>query len=262
MPTEPRRPLAGRTVIVTRPAIQAEALAQPLGNLGAEVAIISALEILPPLDSAPLKAAIAHLETYDWLVVTSANGAAALDHELRAQEKEIAATPRIAAVGMATAQALNEVRAAVRLVPEEHNAEQLARRMAPLVDGKRVLLLQGTSASNTFAERLFAAGARVERVDAYRIAEPPALQKEISLFFHSGKRADAVTFTSAQAAVTFFRALESAGAALPRGTVIASIGPVTSSALRELGRPPDVQAPSATMQSLAQALADYFADRA
>jgi uroporphyrinogen-III synthase len=248
-------------VVVTRPASQAEALAEPLRALGAEVLIVPALEILPPLDRGPLRNAIRNLDQYDWIVVTSVNGALALQRELSAQGKDLGGPrPAVAAVGLATQDAMFRLGAVMQLIPDRYSAEQLALKMAPLVEGKRVLLWQGTSAGSTLAEGLFAAGARVERVDAYRAAEPPALARQLGLLLLERKQIDAVTFTSAQMALNFFRALERNGTELPSGTVIASIGPVTSSALREMGKTVDVEAPAATMQSLAHVLGEHFSE--
>lgn len=256
---ETPRPLAGRSVIVTRPTAQAELLAGPLRSLGAEVVVISALEILPAMDPAPLRAAIGHLENYDWLVVTSVNGVATIAREVQAQGKNLDTRElQIAAVGEVTANAMTAAGGPARILPDNFSANELAKRIAHHVNGKRVLLVQGLGAKNDLADALAAEGAHVERVDAYRSAVPATLAKGIGLFFRSGKRADAVTFTSSQMALNFFRALEEKRTTLPPGMVIASIGPVTSATLRDLGHAPDVEAKPSTMESLAAALGEFF----
>ncbi len=253
------KPLAGRCVIVTRPAAQAELLAGPLRSLGAEVAVISALEILPAMDPAPLRNAIGRLEDFDWLVVTSVNGVSAIAREVQAQAKNLDTNKlQIAVVGEVTAAAMNAIGGPARILPENFNADALAMRLAHHMNGRRVLLVQGLDAKANLAEALAAKGAHVERVDAYRSGVPATLAKEIGLFFRSGKRADAVTFTSSQMALNFFRALEEKRTALPPEIVIASIGPVTSAALRGLGHPPQVEAEPSTMEVLAAALGEFF----
>jgi uroporphyrinogen-III synthase len=195
-------------------------------------------------------------------VVTSANGASALARELGAQNKEMEASPQIAAVGMATADALPCATHARRtIVPEIFSARQMALRLGRHVAGKRVLLVQGTSAAPALQEALFAAGAHVERVDAYRSVAPADLGQRIAEWLSENKTADAVTFTSAQMALNFFRALESKQAVLAPTTMIASIGPVTSRALRDMGRAPQVEAKAARMEDLAAALGAFFALR-
>jgi uroporphyrinogen-III synthase len=256
------KPLAGRCVIVTRPSAQAQMLAEPLRALGAEAFVISALEILPAIDAAPLRDAVTHLENYDWLVVTSVNGVSAIEREARAQDKSLDTRKlQIAAIGEVTAAAMTAAGGPARILPDNFTATQLAERLAHHMPGRRVLLVQGTGANNSLGEALAAKGAHVERVDAYRNAVPAALAKELGLFLLSGKRADAVTFTSSQMALNFFRALEAKEQSLSEETVIASIGPVTSATLRELGHAPDVEARPSTMAALADALGDFFRDR-
>jgi len=255
------RPLAGRCVIVTRPSAQAELLADPLRELGAEVVVISALEILPAMDSTPLRDAISHLQDYDWLVVTSVNGVNAIAHQVRTQAKEAdldSSKLQIAAVGEVTATEMTEAGGPARILPENFRADQLAKQLASHVNGRRVLLVQGLGAKNDLAEALASEGAHVERVDAYRSTEPATLTKELRLFLLSGKRADAVTFTSSQMARNFFRALERKQLSLPSETVLASIGPVTTATLRNLGHPPQVEANPSTMAALASALGEFF----
>ena len=157
------RPLAGKTVLVTRPAAQAEALAAPLRELGAAVELIPSLEILPPMDRARLTEAVHNLTQYDWLVLTSVNGVAALEREMVAQRitfDEVRAN--VAVVGLATGDAMIKLGRLSRIVPETFNAERLALRMAGEVGGKRVLLLQGAGAASTMQNGLLQAGARVE----------------------------------------------------------------------------------------------------
>lgn len=252
-------PLAGRCVIVTRPAAQAELLAEPLRALGADVIVISALEILPAMDAAPLRRAIGSIEDYDWLVVTSVNAVSAIAREAQSRGK-ILDTPRlqIAAVGEVTAAAMTAAGGPARILPDNFTASELAEQLAHHMPGRRVLLVQGSGANNSLGEALAAKGAHVERVDAYRNGVPATLVKELGLFLLSGKNADAVTFTSSQMALNFFRALEAKKASLAAETVIASIGPVTSATLRDLGHPPQVEARPSTMAALAAALGDFF----
>jgi uroporphyrinogen-III synthase len=255
------KPLTGRCVVVTRPAAQAELLAEPLRTLGAEVVVIPALEILPAMDPEPLHDAIHRLEDYDWLVVTSVNGVNAIAREVQVQAKNLDTRKlQIAAVGEVTATAMTASGGPARILPENFSADHLAKQLAHHVRGRRVLLVQGLGAKNDLAEALAAEGAHVERVDAYRSAVPATLQKRIGLFLRSGKHADAVTFTSSQIALNFFRALEAKQASFPAETVIASIGPVTSATLRSLGQPPRVEAKPSTMEALAIALGEFFRD--
>ena len=88
------QPLAGRRVLVTRAAHQAGKLSQGLRALGAEAVEVPVLEIRPPLNFEPLDAAIANLDTYRWLILTSANAVLALEAVLRCWAFRWLATPR------------------------------------------------------------------------------------------------------------------------------------------------------------------------
>jgi uroporphyrinogen-III synthase len=76
-------PLAGRRVLVTRAAHQASKLSDGLRALGAEPVEVPVLEIRPPISFDPLDAALRQLDSYDWLILTSANAARALAERRR-----------------------------------------------------------------------------------------------------------------------------------------------------------------------------------
>jgi uroporphyrinogen-III synthase/uroporphyrinogen III methyltransferase/synthase len=127
----PPLPLAGRRVLVTRAAHQAGKLSQGLRALGAEPVEVPVLEIQPPLDFAPLDRALRSLDSYDWLILTSANTVRALVE--RAASLGISpregASPKVAAVGDATATAARNAGFAVALVPETYVAESLIDKL-------------------------------------------------------------------------------------------------------------------------------------
>jgi uroporphyrinogen-III synthase len=71
-------PLAGRRVLVTRAAHQAGKLSEGLRALGVEPVEVPVLEIRPPASFEPFDAALRQLDSYDWLILTSANAVRAL----------------------------------------------------------------------------------------------------------------------------------------------------------------------------------------
>ncbi len=121
------RPLAGRRILVTRAAHQAGKLSDALRRLGAEPIEVPVLEIRPPQSSDPLDRALRQLESYDWLVFTSANAVRALVERIAALG--IALQPsrsmKVAAVGAATAKAAGDAGFPVTFVPESYVAESL-----------------------------------------------------------------------------------------------------------------------------------------
>jgi uroporphyrinogen-III synthase len=250
--------LANKRILITRTRHQASELATRLEALGASPILIPTIEIIPPASFCALDAALTCLSTYDWLVFTSANAVEAFHR--RAQFLRLTQLPRhIAVIGPATLRAANEIGLSVDLVPLQYIAESLAEALVPEASGKFYLLVRAAEARDTLPEALTAAGATVTIAEAYRNQTPadsiPALQ---ALFHSRANYPDAITFTSASTVRNLFALLEAASVILPADIVLASIGPVTSEALRDLGREPTIEAPAATIESLVQSLLAHF----
>lgn len=220
-------PLAGRTVVVTRAAEQAGRLRALLEAAGAEVLEVPVVRIVEPADGgAALRAAIARLSTYDWLVVTSRNG---VDAVVKAAGDAVCTiATAVAAVGPGTAEALAGAGLVPALVPERFVAEGLLEVFpAAPAGGGRVLLAQAERARPVLADGLRAQGWEVEAVVAYRTA--PAIPSPELLA--DAARADAVTFTAGSGVVAY---LEATGRA-PVPPVVVCIGPVTATVAEEHG---------------------------
>ena len=227
-----RRPLTGRTVVVTRARAQASALAARLRELGAVVAEA------PAIRTEPLEVTVPPIERYDLVCVTSPNGAERLLEEVR--DARALAGPVIAAIGPGTARALRAGGIDPDVVPERAVAEGLvqALRDTPV---SRALIARAEEARDVLEAALRDRGAEVDVLALYRtVAEPVADPPE---------RADYVTFTSASSVRSYL-----GSAPLPDGARVVSIGPATSAALREAGREPDVEAPVHTPDGLVDAL--------
>jgi uroporphyrinogen-III synthase len=125
-------------VLVTRAAQQAGKLSSALRELGATPVEVPVLEIQPPEDSAPLEKAIRRLDSYDWLILTSANAVRAVVECSAAMGATFshAAFPRIAAVGAATASAARDAGLSVALVPEIYVAEDLVNAFFKMQDNE------------------------------------------------------------------------------------------------------------------------------
>ncbi len=236
MPAEPSpRPLAGRTIIVTRSRAQAGALSSSLTAQGARIIEIPTIAILPPDDYGPLDAALAALDTYDWLLVTSANAARVLGERGALLQRR--AKPRqVGAVGRSTAEALESVGFSVDLVPEPFVAESLVSALAPGVAGKRILLARAAAARDILPDSLGAAGAQVDVVDAYRTVLPGESRELLTSAMKAAP--DAITFTSSSTVTNFLALVASAGLSRPQTLPAFSIGPITSATLRQHNWPP------------------------
>jgi uroporphyrinogen-III synthase len=251
-------PLTNKRILITRTRHQASELATQLEALGAIPITIPTIEIVPPTSFAALDAALTCLRTYDWLVFTSPNAVEAFHR--RAQFLHLTQLPKkIAVIGPATLSAANAIGLTVDLIPPKYIAESLAESLLREASGKSVLLVRAAEARDHLPDTLSAAGATVTIAEAYRNQNPtesiPALQQ---LFNSPSHYPDAITFTSASTARNLSNLLEAANLTLPPNLVLASIGPITSETLRDIGHPPTIEAAESTIPALVQALANFF----
>ncbi len=206
-------------VIVTRPAGQEEPVADRLREAGLEV-IACPLILVEPLGEEPVD-----VGRYDWVIVTSPNGAAELARRVRGQ------LPRVAAIGPGTAQALAERGIAADLVPRVSTQEGLLAEL-PRPAG-RVLFAGAEDARRLLVDELGA-----DFVPLYRTVElrPNA--------FPSG---DLVVLASASAARAF--------GALGLDTPAVSIGPETTRAAQDAGVRVAAEARTHDLDGLVEAVA-------
>jgi uroporphyrinogen III methyltransferase / synthase len=278
------RPLLGKTVVVTRPREQAAALAEPLEHLGARVLLAPTIRIVPRPWDDEVAAAVAGLGAYRLVIFTSRNGVDIFLDYLADAGLAPAAAPGpvpgavvpgplapgvlVAAVGPATASALEERGVACDVVPDEFIAEGLVatlEREGVAPAGTKVLLPTARRARPVLPDALRAWGAEVDVLAVYDTA--PAEKLELPLGDLTA--ADFITFTSGSTAEEFAglltAALAEAGGAqgggppalagVLAGVRLCSIGPATSAVLRELGLPVAVEAPEHTAAGLVAAVA-------
>jgi uroporphyrinogen-III synthase len=250
-------PLTGRTILVTRARRQAGRLSEELRALGAKVVEIPAIEIVPPESYAALDAALRNLSQYQWLIVTSANGARVAQERMAALgiEAETLAHLRVAAVGASTAQALRDAGMRVNITPREYVAESLVEALGGRVRGERVLLARAAVARDVIPDALRAQGATVDVADAYRTVIPKDSVTAMRTIFGEGAHApDAATFTSSSTVTNFLALLRAAGVTAPAAMKAVSIGPVTSATLRENGWEPAAEADPHDLSGLVESV--------
>lgn len=250
------RPLFGKRVLVTRSREQASALSALLAEQGAEPVEVPVLEIIPPDSYEGLDGAIRRLDSYDWVVFTSANGVRIFLRRLAALGLDVRALgrARLAAIGPATADELERCCLRVDLVPEEYVAEAVAAALvASGVDGLRVLLPRAEMARETLAEELEKAGATVDKVVCYRTV--PALRRLAGLReeLREGE-IDVVTFASSSTVRFLVEGLGDDAAVLLSNAKVACIGPITADTARDLGIRVDIVASDHTIPGLVEAL--------
>jgi len=245
------RPLFGRTVLVTRPAHQADSMVDQLAELGANVLVQPAIEIGPPGDWAPADAAIDGLGSFDWLVFSSANGVRFFLDRLAHHKLDLRALgrSRLAAIGPGTADALAEYRLRADVQPDEFRAESLAESLLPETAGKRVLLLRASRGREVLAETLSAAGALVQQAVVYESRDVTEADPEIAAALADG-RVDWITVTSSAIA----RSLVHLFGEYLRRAKLAAISPLTVDALADAGFPASAVASTYTVAGIVDAL--------
>jgi uroporphyrinogen-III synthase len=249
-------PLRGKRIVITRAHKQAEGLSLLLRGYGAEVIEAPVIEIRPPDSFEALDEALNNILQYDWLILTSVNGVEALFSRLEPLGLSVDSLQhlKIAAIGPATEERIQDHGLVVDLVPPRYVAEEVVQMLRKQVKGERVLLVRAKVARDVIPEELRHAGAQVDVVDAYQTVIP-AGAKERLLEVFAGGAPDAITFTSSSTVKNFLSVV--LGTEIPAKlakTKFASIGPVTSETLREYALPVHVEADEFTMDGLAQAL--------
>lgn len=241
-----KRTLAGRTVLVTRPAEQAAPLVRELERRGARVLVAPTIRLIPAR-SAALTAALKELTAgrFDWITLTSAATVDVLRDRL-ASPRDVRA--QVAAIGDGTAAAFRRwARRDPDLQPTTFTTTALARAF-PRGSG-RVLTARADIAPEGLEDALVRKGWAAVRVVAYRTLFATSLPREARDALRRGE-VDAVTFTSASTVRGFVNVL---GAA--KGTPkVVCIGPVTAASARAAGLRPASVAKPHTIEGVVTAL--------
>ena len=244
--------LAGRVVVVTRDEPPRGPLSGRLEAEGARVLAWPTIALEPPRDPAPLERALGRIEEYDWLLLTSPRAVTAIVARIARLPDRL----RVAAVGAATAAAAAESGWRVDRVPDEFRGEALAAAFAAAGDaaGARFLYPAADRAGDELPRALAALGARVERVEAYRI-RTATLDAAACLDAAERGGVDAVTFASPSAVEGLASALGEAALArlLDRAPAVV-IGPTTERALARHGIRPGAVARPSTLDGLVEAV--------
>jgi uroporphyrinogen III methyltransferase / synthase len=265
-------PLFGARVLVLRPEGQADSMVELLRDEGAEPVVRPILRIVAPTDPGPFERAVASLRSYEWVVLTSANGVDAVFAELtrRGRDARAFGEARVCAIGPATASRLRERGIIADLIPSEFRGEGVADAILERIAGResttRVLLPRAEIAREALPRLLTARGVPVEVVASYRTEGPSEeTQRAIARAISQGE-VDVVTLTSPS---SIERLLEALAVASPpvdpttalRGVLVASIGPVTTEAATKLGVRVDVTATMYTAEGLVDALCRHVEAR-
>lgn len=255
---ELRRVLHGTRIVVTRPGIQGDELVARLAQLGATAIRIEPLTITPPTQPELLDRALDNMERFDWLAFTSANAVRAVAERMQMRpDQKIVRWPRVAAIGGATAAAVEALGIPVTFVSTQRTGAGFGSEL-PTEQGDHLLLPRAENGLLDFAVTLRARGVQVTDVVAYRMASQPDIAQSFSAL--ATDRIDALTFASPSAVVQFLLAGSLAGwsaarAQATQGLLVVCIGPTTAAAARAQQLRVDAIASEPSQEGLVRALA-------
>jgi uroporphyrinogen III methyltransferase/synthase len=261
--TKSTKPLDGKKVLVTRAAGQSSQFTGLLIEQGAEVIEMPTLAILPPSSWEELDAAITAIETYNWLILTSANGVESFFQRLRDRGRDARALAqlKIAVVGRKTADLLAKYNIIPDLIPPDFVADSLVENFPPAQDLKILFPRVQSGGREVLVEQLAQQGAIVNAVPAYESGCPEQIDS-VALEAMRSQQIDVITFASSKTVKHFYQLLS--GATAPEiwqswiaGAKIASIGPQTSATCNELLGRVDIEAEEYTLEGLTEAIATH-----
>lgn len=251
MKSEPR--LEGIRVLVTRPKERSAELCFLLEDEGAEVLSLPLLELRPPDDVRPLRAAAEHLQRYTWVVFASPSAVQALCDAVReAGSAEHLFRAKVAAVGPKTALAARNYGLNVALLAEVSTGEGLAELLKPhLTIDDQVLLPAAQNGRKELEDALRASGHRVTRVAAYQSSRAEADDGALKQLTEAPPQV--VLFGSPRTAEAFLELVGEGGRALLQSARVVAIGPTTEHALEHLGVAVAAVAEQPTSEALVEA---------
>jgi uroporphyrinogen III methyltransferase/synthase len=260
-----QRPLFGKRILMTRAKEQAVELAEQLASYGAEPVEAPTIQIVSPVDWAPVDRAIRTIGTYGWVIFTSVNGVAKFMTRLgtNGMDARCLAGKRICCIGPRTAQELAKFGVRADIVPADYQAEGVLAAVGTQgLATARILIPRAEVARELLPDELRAQGAHVDVVSVYRTIIPDAdaggwHQQLVDRQIH------AVTFTSSSTVRNFIEILGGVEQARPlvQSVTVACIGPITAKTAEEYGLTVSVMPGENTIPALVDSIVRYFGSR-
>jgi uroporphyrinogen III methyltransferase/synthase len=261
------KPLAGRTIVITRALAQSVDFVAALEGYGARVLLCPTIEIAAPESYERLDEAIDHLYGYDWIVFTSANSVEYFLRRLASREHQTSALDalRVCAIGEATAERLHNAHVHVDVIPEEFKAEGVFATLERYAGSREALgqlnflIPRAAVARDYLPMALEAAGARVDVVTAYRTVQPDGLDRGRVSAMLRGGGADCIAFTSSSTVRNLALLFDTNDlSAILIGVAVACIGDLTAKTAAQYGLTTNIQPNEFTVPALARVIAEYF----
>lgn len=255
------RPLFGRRILITRPRAQAEDFRRRLTELGAEVITLPTIEIRDPDSWSPMDDVIGRIAQYQWILFTSVNGVKRFFARWKLAKRDIRDLYgiKICVIGSATGKAVISLGLNPQVVPDEYQAEGLLDSLkGKILPGDRILIPRAKVARDVLPQTLRSWGATVNVVVAYQTV-PARNNAEPLLQAFRESPVDLVAFTSSSSVTSLAELMSPRSLReLLQHVRIASIGPITSQTLLELGLKVAVQPSQFDVPSLVEAIQRHY----
>ncbi len=254
------KPLFNKIIVTTRPQAQTFNLTERLEELGAEVVEFPVIKVIPPESFAQVDKSIENLSSYNWLIFTSVNGVQYFFQRMRDLKRDLRELKgiKLAAIGPATAKALENLGFSIDYLPEEYKAEALAEGFKREdIRGKRILLPRAKEAREVLPEELKEMGAQIDVVSVYQtVADEGKVEMAVKRL--KGKKVDFITFTSSSTVKNFVKLVKERAnlRKVFKGAKIACIGPITAKTAKDLGFKVEIVAKEYTVDGLVKAILD------
>ncbi|MEW6740438.1 MAG: uroporphyrinogen-III C-methyltransferase [Nitrospirota bacterium] len=256
------KPLFGKRILITREYTRDYEI---LEELGAEIFEFPTIEIVPPESYRELDESIDKVETYNWIIFTSANGFRYFMQRLLDKERDIRDLKgvRICAIGTKTAEAIKNYGIKVDLIPEEFTAEGLIKAFslqpsALSLKGLKILLPRAEVAREVFPQKVRELGGEIDTPAAYRAIKPEKHGKRLKRFLKEG-RISVATFTSAATFNNFVDIMGDDAIEILKDVTIAVIGPVTAKAIEKAGLKVSIMPKEATIKAMVDEIIKWAA---
>jgi len=248
------RPLFGKKIAITRTPHQSFRLGEMLTEAGAEVLYCPTIDIKPIQSNKRLSKAIDGIQLYSYIIFTSTNAVSLFFENLHAKGKDTRALAgiKMLPIGQATASLLASKGIIPDYMPDTFTSEGIVEVLKTLdITGKRFLLPRAEEARDIIVTFIKTQGGTCDVIPIYRAVLPKGVAP-------LSEKPDIVTFTSSSTAKNFVTLY---GVDALKDAVIASIGPVTTKTLSDLGFKTHIEAKRYDIPGLVEAIEEYVKSR-
>lgn len=255
-----QKPLFGKTIVATRDTEGNADFAAKIIERGGNPFEYPTIKIKPLTESNEFLRALTKFSEYDWIIFTSVNGVRIFFDAMDKLGKDVRVfgSAKITAIGDRTASKLNEFGIKADFVPTKFTSEQLGMQLLKVtnVQDKKILLLRSHLATDDLVGLLTDAGAWVDNIALYTTVAAKGDSAGLVENIEKG-RIDWLTFASPSSVDSFFEQIDVR--IVQKGRVrVASIGPVTSGRLKELGVNVDIEAAEHTFDGLLDTIENTY----